>query len=117
MKKKIILWLLNGLAATLPFATVKAQTETLVVYHPIPHTTTVSTDSKTSYKNYVGVYVRAKVMHTFLEAFDDAVDRFHFLDGQRFFGPLEIKQAAERAQVFGLAIHKFRVFLERLVEH
>ena len=38
-----------------------------------------------------------------LEALDDAVDRFDFLDGNRLVGPFEIEQAAQGAQVLGLA--------------
>jgi len=86
MKKKIF-GLLSCIMAVLPRTVVYAQADDLLVYNPIAQTArtaAVKSAEVISYKDYVGVYVRAKVMRTFLDAFTNAAQVHWHLDGDLY---------------------------------
>lgn len=74
MKKDFIAGLIGCIASVLPLAFMYAQNDDLLAYSSKPyHNNTTAPDyGPTSYKDYVGVYVRAKVWRTFLQYFEDA---------------------------------------------
>jgi hypothetical protein len=86
MKKKLLITFITGVMATFTLCKVAAQESVLLAYNSKRHTTGVSTtsDSELSPKKYAGVYVRAKVMRTFLQYFDGATDVHWNLSGNRY---------------------------------
>ncbi len=50
-----------------------------------------------------------------LEAPHDRLDRLHFLDGDWLIRELQVEQAPQRAEPFGLVVHQVAVLLEHLV--
>src|SRR6476619_5155653 len=86
MKKKIF-GLFGCMMAVLPRTVVCAQADDLLVYNPIAYTAraaSVKSSEAISYKDYVGVYVREKVMRTFLDAFPNAAQVQWHLDGNLY---------------------------------
>ena len=58
---------------------------------------------------------RAVAHRARLEPLYQALNRLHFLDGDRIPGPLEVKQTAKGTKVLGLVVDQFGVFLKHLV--
>jgi hypothetical protein len=80
MTRGILAALVSCLAAALISAPAHAQKDDLLVYLSKPRPSqAVTNEDRTTYKSYVGVYVRAKVMRAFLQDFDDVTDvKWHY---------------------------------------
>jgi len=50
-----------------------------------------------------------------LETFDDFLNRLDFVNRNRIFGPLEVEEAAQRAELLGLVVDEFGVLLEDVI--
>lgn len=84
MKKELVTGFVSCLISAMAFAPAHAQQNNLFTYVSKTHAITpagATHAERTTYKSYVGVYVRAKVMRTFLDLFGDATDvRWHYND-------------------------------------
>jgi hypothetical protein len=87
MKKEFITWLISLQVFTQPLATVQARETGMLAYRGSTHLsgTTATPDFEVrSHKSHVGVYVRAKVMRTFLQYFEDATEVHWNLSENRY---------------------------------
>jgi hypothetical protein len=73
MKRRIVAALVSCLAAALVAPPAHTQKNDMLVYLSKPRPAQAAAgNERISYKSYVGVYVRAKVMRAFLQDFEDA---------------------------------------------
>lgn len=86
MKKGILITFITGLMATSTLYKARAQESIVLAYSSKRPAAGVSvtTDGELSPKKYAGVYVRAKVMRTFLQYFEGATEVHWNLSNNRY---------------------------------